>query len=196
VLAHPRDDHRPLLQGVALVARLRPHREQPVAGDEALRHFVVDRRGRRPRGRLERSGQLGEIPRVERVGLRAAQLGLGAVVGLARVDHRDPVAGLVQRHREGHPGVPRRFHDDQYVCRGRPARRQPPLQGREAGWRLLCGERAGRLTGPRAPRGCERIGRDVDANVALIRDGPLFHLSLRLRDRGDWRSRDDAGLRS
>jgi hypothetical protein len=96
VLAHARDDHRPLQQRVALVARLRAHRQQPVARDQPLPHLVVDRRRRASRGRAQRGGELREVPRVERVGLRPAQLGLGEVVRLARVDDGDPVARLVQ----------------------------------------------------------------------------------------------------
>ena len=126
VLAHGRDDDRPLQQGVALVARLRAHRQQPVARDQPLPHLVVDRRRRRPRGRAQRGGELGEIPRVERVGLGPAQLGLGEVVRLARVDHGDPVARLVQRDRQRHPVVAGRLQDHER------RRRRPPPSPRAA----------------------------------------------------------------
>ena len=41
---------RPLLQGVQLIACLLPHLEQPIAGDQALPQFMVNRGRGRPRG--------------------------------------------------------------------------------------------------------------------------------------------------
>ena len=72
VLADGLDHHRPLEQGVALVARLGAHRQEPVARDQPLPHLVVDRRRRGSGGRAQGGGELGEVPRVERVGLGAA----------------------------------------------------------------------------------------------------------------------------
>jgi hypothetical protein len=164
VLAHPGDDDRPLQQGVALVARLGTHRQQPVAGHQPLPHLVVDRRRRGPGGRAQRRGELRQIRSVERVGLGPPQLRLGEVVRLARVDHRDPVARLVQGNREGDPVVARRFHHDERGARRAPRGPKPPLQGGEARRRLLPGDRRARLPAGRAPRRHERLGRHVDAH--------------------------------
>ncbi len=169
------DHHRPLLERVPLVAGLRPHDEQRVPGDQPLSDLVVDRRGRRPRGGLERGGELREVPRVQRVGLGPPRLRLGAVVRLAWVDDGDPVARLVQRDREGHPVVAGRRRHHEGRRRHDPAGTQAALQRRIARRRLREGDRQRWGAARREPGRREGVGRDVDAHVEPIRRGGVRH---------------------
>ena len=181
---------------MALVAGLRPHRQQRVARHQPLTCLVIDQRRGDPGRRLPRGGQTGEVPRVERVGLRPAQLRLGAVVRLAGVDDGDALARLVQRDGEGDPRVAGRLqHDERLRRRGRGL--EPPLEGDEPRRRLLAGERDRRRAARWQPRCGERIRGDVDADVA-----PIWRActppSLLPHHAAPWRQvpRDGGGLRS
>jgi len=132
MLPHACHHHRPLEERVALVAGLCPHRQQPVTRHRPLAGIVAHRRWWRPRGGLELRRQAGEVRRVRRVGLGPAQLRLGEMVRLLRVDHRDPVARLVRRDGEGDPIIAGRLQDGERRSRWHARGLEVPLERRKA----------------------------------------------------------------
>ncbi len=153
-----------------------PHRQQPVTRHWSLAGLVAHRRWWRPRGGLELRCQAGEVRRIRRVGLGPAQLRLGEMVRLLRVDHRDPVARLVRRDGEGDPIIAGRLQDGERRSRWHARGLGVPLERRKSpSGSTVARERHRGHAARWQPCHSKGVGGDIDTDVQVMRHAWVDH---------------------